>query len=193
MKVIKKVNQRRRYIHRISSLVTKSTLKTLIGALIQPHYDYACTSWYTGASKVNKNRLQTSQNKLVRLLLDLTPLTHLTPDHFAKVGWLRVDDRVKQLSMCLVYKIHHTSLIPKYLSQYFQNVCDRHDHNTRGSSINHVKPRFKTNLGLSSFTFYATTVWNALPRALKECATLPTFKVALKEHLQMAAIKDWPP
>ena len=185
-------------MYRISSLVSKSTLKTLIETLVQPHYDYACTSWYTSTSKVNKYRLQTSQNKLVRLLLDLTPTTHLTPDHFAKVGWLRVDDRVKQLSMCLVYKIHYTSLIPKYLSQYFQNVCDHHDHNTRGSSINHVKPRFKTNLGLtyahSPFmpTFY-TTVWNALPRALKECTTLPTFKVALKEHLQMAAIQDWPP
>ncbi|KAI9548517.1 hypothetical protein NQZ68_007375 [Dissostichus eleginoides] len=42
--VIKKVNQRTRFLYRISSLVNKNTLKTLAGALIQGYYDYACTS-----------------------------------------------------------------------------------------------------------------------------------------------------
>ena len=169
---------------RISSLVSKSTLRTLIGTLIQPHFDYACTSWYMGATKAQKHRLQTSQNKLIRLVLGLTPTTHLTPTHFAEMGWLRVDDRVKQMAMGLVYKIHYTSLLPKYLTDYFQKVSERHNHNTRGSSTNHVKPKFKTNKGLSSFSYYSTTMWNSLPRAIKECPTLSTFKVTLRAHLQ---------
>ena len=90
-------------------------------------------------TKALKTRLQTCQNKLVRLLLSLPPRSHLTPAHFFKVGWLRVEDRVKQLALGLVYKIHYTSLIPSYLSNYFQNVKDRHDHYTRGSETNHVK------------------------------------------------------
>ena len=143
-KVIKKGNQRTRFLYRASSLVNNSTLRTLARTLIQFHFDYACTSWYHSTSKALKTRLQTSQNKLVRLLLSLPPRSHLTPAHFFKVGWLRVEDRVKQLALGLVYKIHYTSLIPSYLSNYFQNVKDRHDHYTRGSKTNHVKHRFAT-------------------------------------------------
>ena len=38
-KVIKKVNQRTRFLHRISSLVNKSTKGILAGTLIQPLFD----------------------------------------------------------------------------------------------------------------------------------------------------------
>ena len=109
--VIKKVNQITRFLYITSSLVDKNTKKILAGT--QPLFDYACTSWYCSTSKTLKTRLQTSQNKLVRFLLDLHPRSHLTPTHFSTVGWLRVEDRVKQLAMSLVYKIHFTTLIPE--------------------------------------------------------------------------------
>ncbi|KAK1894350.1 Retrovirus-related Pol polyprotein from type-1 retrotransposable element R1 4 [Dissostichus eleginoides] len=190
--VIKKVNQRTRFLYRISSLVNKNTLKTLAGALIQGYYDYACTSWYQSTSKALKTKLQTSQNKLVRLLLDLTSRTHLTPVHFDNLGWLRVDDRVQQLAMGLVYKIHYTTKVPMYMSKYFPKVNEYHDHNTRGSSTNHVKPRFGSKKGLNTFRNYATSMWNALPTAVKECESLLTFKTSLKEHLRETAIRNWP-
>ena len=82
-KVIKKVNQRTRFLGRMSSIVNKSALRTLAGALIQPLFDYASTSWYSGIKMSLKNKLQTSQNKLIRLLLGLGPMTHLFPTHFA--------------------------------------------------------------------------------------------------------------
>ena len=191
-KVIKKVNQRTRYLYRVSSLVNNSTLRTLARTLIQPHFDYACTSWYHSTSKVLKTRLQTSQNKLVRLLLSLPPRSHLTPAHFFKVGWLRVEDRVKQLALGLVYKIHYTSLIPSYLSNYFQNVKDRHDHYTRGSKTNHVKHRFATKKGQNSFSHYATTMWNDLPSPIRDIPSVLSFKTALKENLHVAATQTWP-
>ena len=190
--VIKKVNQRTRFLHRISTLVSKKTLRSLTGALVQGHFDYACTSWYHNTTKAVKTRLQTSQNKLVRLLLGLSPTTHLTPVHFARVGWLRVEDRVQQLAMGLAYKIHHNLKIPLYLAKYFTNVNEVHSHYTRGSSTNHVQPRFGTNKGLNSFSSYATKMWNALPKGVKECKTLLSFKSALKEYLQEAATRNWP-
>ena len=180
--VIKKVNQRTRFLYRISSLVNKNTLKTLTGALIQGFFDYACTSWYHSTSKILKTRLQTSQNKLVRLLLGLTPLTHLTPAHFDSLGWLRVDDRVQHLAMGLVHKIRYSTKIPMYLSKYFLNVNEVHSHNTRGSTTNHVQPRFGTNKGLNSFRSYATKMWNALPTVIKTCKSLVSFKNTLKGH-----------
>ena len=154
--VIKKINQRTRFLYRVSAMVSRNTLKTLAGALVQGFFDYACTSWYYGTSKEIKTRLQTSQNKLVRLLLGLTPLTHLTPAHFDSLGWLRVEDRVQQLAMCQVHKIRYSSETPLYLRNYFLNVNAAHSHNTRGSSTNHVQPRFRTNKGLNSFRSYST-------------------------------------
>ena len=117
LKVISKVNQRTRFLGRISPYVNSSAMRTLAGALIQCHYDYACTSWYRGISKPLKAKLQTSQNKLVRLLLKLNPRAHLTSTHFSSLGWLRVEERVSHLSLCLVFKILNES-VPKYLHGY---------------------------------------------------------------------------
>ena len=150
------------------------------------------TSWYHNTTKALKTRLQTSQNKLVRLLLGLKPTTHLIHAHFTRVGWLRVEDRVQQLAMGLVYKIHHNLDIPMYLSKYFTNVNEVHNHNTRGSSTDHVQPRFGTKKGLNSFSCYATKMWNALPKVVKECKSLLSFKSFLKVHLQEAANSNWP-
>ena len=123
LKVISKVNQRTRFLGRISPYANSSALRTLAGALIQCHYDYACTSWFRGISKSLKTKLQTSQNKLVRMLLKLNPRTHLTSAHFRSLGWLRVEERVSQLSLCLVFKILNEA-VPNYLVGYLSRVRD---------------------------------------------------------------------
>jgi len=43
----------------------------LANALIQPHFDYASTLWYSSTPKRIKVQLQTAKNKLARLILDL--------------------------------------------------------------------------------------------------------------------------
>ena len=187
-KVIKRVNQRTRFMGRVSSFVNKNALRTLSGALIQPLFDYACTSWYSNTSMSLKTKLQTSQNKLIRLLLGLGPMTHLSPTHFASLGWLRVEDRVNQLKMGLVFKIVNANLpdmppIPAYLSKYLTKVSDTHSHKTRGSVNNDlVPPTHKTNMGKFSFYSTATQVWNSLTPSLKKCSLLGSFKTALKAH-----------
>ena len=76
----------------------------LAGSLIQPYFDYACGSWYNGVTMNLKHRLQTSQNKLIRLVLDLPMRTHLESSHFDKVGWLKVEDCVSQMQLCMVHR-----------------------------------------------------------------------------------------
>ena len=101
------------------------------------------------------------------------------------MGWLRVDDRVLQLAMGLVYKIHYTTLIPKYLSKYFTNIKDVHNYNTRGSATDHFQPRVKTNKGSNSFFLLCHQNVESLTKGhkLKECGSLASFKIALKTHL----------
>ena len=110
-------------MYRIAPLVSKNTLKTLTRALIQPFFDYGEHVWYRSASKALKTRLQTAQNKLVRLQLNRPPRAHLNHDHFVSLGWLTVADRVQHLAMGLVYKIHYTTKIPMYLTKYW---CTRY-------------------------------------------------------------------
>ena len=135
-------------------------------------------------------KLQTAQNKL-RLLHNLPSRAHLTANHFLSIGWLLVADRVQFLAMCLVYKIHYAIKIPMYLSKYFTNVKDVHQYNTRGSSTNHVPPRFGSKKGSNSFACYTTKTWNSLPKAIKECRSLASFKATLKGHLQAAETRNW--
>ena len=132
-----------------------------------------------------------AQNKLVRLLLNLPSRTHLTANHLISTGWLRVADRVQFLALSLVHKIHFSTKIPLYLSKYFQKVKDLHHHNTRGSSTDHVQPRYGSKKGINSFACYTTKAWNSLPKALKECTSLTSFKASLKGHLQAAAVRNW--
>ena len=190
-KVINKINQRTRFLQRIAPMVNFNTLKTIAGAIIQPLFDYGVQVWYRDAPQVLKTKLQNAQNKLIRVLLNLPYQTHLTATHQLRVGWLRVDDRVQQLAMGLVYKIHYTTKIPKYLSKYFKKVKDVHNYNTRGSATDHVQPRVKSKKGQNSFFCYTTNMWNALPKAIKECGSLASFKIALKNHLQAAAVRNW--
>lgn len=190
-KVIRKISHRTRFLYRIAPLVNKTALKLLARALIQPFFDYGVHIWYRSASKALKNRLQTAQNKLVRLQHNLPSRAHLNHSHFVSLGWLTVADRVQHLAMGLVYKIHYTTKVPMYLTSYFKNVKDVHSYNTRGSSTDHVQPRYRSNKGLNSFSYYAAKMWNALPKALKECKSLPSFKNALKSHLQLSTSKNW--
>jgi len=103
-KMISKVSQRTKFLARIFSLLDSKTLKILADALVQCHLDYACTSWYTGISKGLKGKLQICQNKWIRVILKLHPRTDLLPIYFSSLGWLRVEERVCQLKLCLVYK-----------------------------------------------------------------------------------------
>ena len=82
LKVIAKVNQKVKFLARVSTQVDQRALKILASALVQCHFDYACTSWYSSIPKVLKTKLQTSQNKMIRLILRLHPRTHLLPAIF---------------------------------------------------------------------------------------------------------------
>ena len=140
-KVVSKINQRIRFIARVSTYLNRAALEVLSGALIQCHYDYACSSWYTGITAALKGRLQTAQNKLVRLILKLQPRTHLTNTHFNSLKWLRVEERVSQIKLCMVHKILRNA-VPQYLWGYFVTVRNVHEHATRGSPTDLVPDRF---------------------------------------------------
>lgn len=63
-----KICNRIKFLAREAGFLDMETLKMLPGALVQTHFDYAAIFWYSGISKKLKNKLQTAQNKLCRVI-----------------------------------------------------------------------------------------------------------------------------
>ena len=75
-KVISKVNARSKFLHWENKFLTPNLPLLLCNALIQPHFDYACSAWYPNLSKKLKNKIQTSQNKCIRFCVRLDKISH---------------------------------------------------------------------------------------------------------------------
>lgn len=187
-KVVSKINQRITFLGRVSTYINRSALEVLAGALIQCHYDYACSSWYTGITVALKGRLQTAQNKLARLILKLQPRTHLSQTHFDSLKWLRVEERVSQLKLCMVHNILGNT-VPQYLSGYFNRVRNVHGHATRGSLTDLVPIRCNRVIGQNSFLYSAAVLWNSLPMELKSISPFSIFKSSIKRWIMSS--RSW--
>ena len=57
-KTIKKINTRFNYLFRKRHFFTRRLRRLLRNALIQPHFDYACTAWYPNRNKKLKIKIQ---------------------------------------------------------------------------------------------------------------------------------------
>ena len=99
-------------------------------SLIQCHLHYACSFWFSCLSQNLKNRLQTTQNKLIRFVLNLDHMIHMGPEHFKFLNWLPVTKRVDQIILCHVFKIR-SGTAPDYLSEYFNLASSVHGYFTR--------------------------------------------------------------
>ena len=50
-KVLSLINGRLKFLYRKQTFLTYSLRRLLCNALIQPHYDYACSAWYPSLNK----------------------------------------------------------------------------------------------------------------------------------------------
>ena len=174
-KIISKANAKIKFLYRQTRHFDMDTKKLLTSALIQCHFDYASSSWYSGLTKKYKNRLQTTQNKIVRFLLNVPPRTHIGYAEFVRVNMLPVDLRVRQL------KLNHTHNIlfgkaPKYLTSSF------HRQNTRSGPMSLIVPTVKS-FGQSSFNYTGAIAWNSLPSQCQSSQCKRVFKSKVKQFL----------
>ena len=151
-------------------------------SLIQCHFDYTCSIWYFGISQNLKNRLQVTQNKIIRFIFRLDPRSHINKEYFLQLGWLPVEKRVEQIILNHVFKIHSSSA-PFYLNENFMLASTVHSHNTRFSKGSCFSiPKVK-GFGKKSFSYMGCSLWNSLPIVIKDSPSLQTFKVSVKKHI----------
>ena len=180
--IIKKASGRLYFLYRHSNILNFKDRKTLCSALIQCHFDYSCSSWYTGLKKGLKQKLQIMQNKIVRYILDLGNRAHIGCNEIEKVNMLYVEDRVKQMKLNHVFKIWNGSG-PNYLKEKFHKLSDTESRIcTRASTNNFFLPRV-SGQGINTFYFSAIKDWNSLPVSIKEIQNFETFKTRVKTNI----------
>lgn len=134
LKVLGKVNARTRYLARKAKLLDRDCLKVLASSLVQCHLNYAICSWFGGLSRALKQKLQVSQNNLIRVVLGLDYRSHVGRTQFQQLQWLPVEARAGLLQLNMVHKIIY-GRAPKYFTNYFMKG-EGHGHNTRESIAN---------------------------------------------------------
>ena len=96
---IQKANARLKFLYRKRNFLNLTTKKYLVMSFIQCHFDYACSFWYPSFSKVLKNKLQVTQNKIIRFVLNMDSRAHVGSEVFKSLGWLPVSKRINQITM----------------------------------------------------------------------------------------------
>ena len=180
LSVINKINNKLKFLYRKHRFLTPTLRRLLCNALIQPHFNYACSAWYPNVTKKLKIRIQTSQNKCIRFCLQLDKMTHISHKEFETLDWLPVTERFNQCINSIVFK-YMNNQCPNYLNEVFQAVPESNIQ-TRGSFLKLKCPFHKTNAGQMALSYIGPTIWSKTLDTLKRTKYLNTFKHNLKEH-----------
>ena len=97
--IVNKVNARLKFMYRNAKCLVFQSRLTICTALIQCHFDYASSAWFSSIGKTQIKRLQVAQNKMIRFILDLGPRVSISEEYLEKVKMLRIADRVIQLRL----------------------------------------------------------------------------------------------
>ena len=177
--VINKINAKIKFLYRKNRLSSPALRRLLCNAIIQPHFDYACSAWYPNLNKVLRNKLQTAQNKCVRFCLHLGNREHLGFEEFVKINWLNVHNRFEQSLTVSTFKFFNGQS-PAYMADIF--IPSNGRANTRNSFQKLSQPFRKTTQGQNTISYIGPSVWNKLPENVKRNITINSFKHAVKKQ-----------
>ena len=103
--------------------------KLLVMSITQCRVDYASTIWFYSITQSVRDKFQTTQNKIIRFVLNLDPRSRIENDHFSKLGWLPFFKRVDFTTLCHVFNIH-VNTAPSYMHENFTPINEIHHYGT---------------------------------------------------------------
>ena len=122
LNVVSKINTRLNFLYRKNKLLSPQLRRLLCNALIQPHFDYACSVWYPNLNKKFKPELQTLKNKFFCLQLDSKD--HVGITEFKQINWLPVNYRFRQRLAANVFKFFDDKC-PLYMRDVFDKALHK--------------------------------------------------------------------
>ena len=178
-KVLKKISGRLSFLYRKQSFFNSNLRRMLCNALIQPHFDYACSAWYSNLNKNLTKKLQITQNKCIRFCLGLDNRTHIGVNEFKTINWLPTQDRYKQCVSVSAFKFCK-GYGPAYMSEIYSLVDN--PRSTRRSDYKLKKPLKYTNMGQANLSYIGPKIWNNLPSECKLVNNSNKFKHKIKDQ-----------
>ena len=157
IKIISKINSKLKLLYRKNKYLIPQLRRMLSNALIQPHFDYACTAWYPSLTIDLKKRIQVVQNKCIRFCLELENTAHIGYKEFEKINWLNSSDRFLQCLCANVFK-YSQEICPEYMSEIIQ-IAHKSNITTRLTYLKLVHPFRKTNMGKKTTSFLDPKEW----------------------------------
>ena len=110
--------EKQNFFYRQNRYLSYHLKRMLCNSLIQPHFDFACCAWYPNLSISLKNKLQTAQNARIRFCLGIERRSQIGLNHFEKINWLPVKNRVDQCIAVTAYNFKN-NLSPVYMSDIY--------------------------------------------------------------------------
>ena len=175
--VLTKINSKIRFLYRKQKFFNKDIRRMIMNAIIQPHYDYACNSWYPLLTQKLKRKLQVSQNNCIRFCLMLNNRDRVDKSRFEEINWLPVNKRVDQCFASVVYKYLHNN-VPQYINDIFNLKPNKY--NTRNSDML-TRPLCKTSSGQKAISYLAPKIWADISIDIKSKKSLDSFKHEFKK------------
>ena len=160
---------------------TDDAIKNLVVSLVLSRIDY-CNSLLAGLPQSLIGKLQRVQNSAARLVVRALSHVHITPI-LRHLYQLPARARIFYETACLCFNAI-TSSNPVYVSDllhlYSPSRSLRSSADTRLFKIPLYECKTK---GDRAFSDFGPSVWNSLPRHIRNATTIDTFKSALKTYL----------
>ncbi|PFX24043.1 Nephrocystin-4 [Stylophora pistillata] len=172
-KLTKKIASGIGALKRIRRLIPASTLHLIYQALVKPHFDYCDIVWGS-CGKTLRDKLQKLQNRAARVLTfsnydaDATELLEF-------LGWKNLARQQEIHKATMMFRCLH-GLAPRYLYSKFTWRDSAYDLRDSENKLNVPLPR--TNYYRKSFSYNGATLWNSLPRDIRNTESLGLFKRA---------------
>ena len=138
--------------------LNKDALLSLYYGFIYPYLTY-CNQVWGATFKTNLKRLETLQNKIVRIISHVKPRENCMP-LYEQLGIMRFECINKYMLGCFMYKLCSGN-IPVMFMSFFKRNHELYDYNTR--TINHFHiPPVKSELGKTGVRYRGAIIWNAI-------------------------------
>ena len=164
-----KLKKRLAGLDKLRLIMSKNNKKNIVQGVFNSVLCY-CLPLFGECNTTELKTLQVLQNRAARIVLNLPPRANRNT-MFEKLGWMSVKQLIAYHTLLAVYRVRQ-SQEPEYLARELMRD------NNRGNII--VK---NSRLGLykNSFVPRGSTLWNNLPRELRNITKIGNFKQKLRK------------
>ena len=179
--LIKTLTSRINALSKVSQYSSFLTRKTVANGMFMSYLSYLIPL-YGGSPEYLITALQTLQNRAARLVTKSDWGTS-SSSMMSQIGWLNVRQMIVFHSLMIIFKTSRDRK-PVYL---YNQISQKFAVNTRLGVNNGIKEtrRFKSTLGIQSFTPRSIKQWNGLPMDIRTESSIVKFRSKLKAFVKL--------